>query len=1272
MGPDETQRSPDRQAAPIDPWCNDGSSREEPPWMRDKRIQKQKERLQEQKQRLTVRRSPTNTNNPFDDDSSQEIIFSLSTATSYSDSGSSHRNLTPGRSRRPISPIMEENKETESMGRGDGQSFRALPNPFPVYGSPRRSVNPFDSSVDGSMSSSVQLRRRIEQLELRQRPKIARPSASRPLKKNPKLLVYTDESVAGDSLDQFFDNTEETVVLNGNDRQIETTESSVSPSEMAVKAAETLRLSFSRGRNESIDTSSNARTPSQSRNIDQNGETTGSIPQPSYSIQSSTPKSAIGGHDASPALTPGESVRPASTRNRFPSPRQPQTPSEFPSFHAKVRAMSECGDQEEAIESRQEITPDVDLSLHDLIDEARTTDDIAWRNALYLLSVQPHLASQVEPECQMTSLHMCCMAIDVEQPPPIWMVRCLIYTNPLQCQMEDSGGRLPLHLLAATTADVALMQLLVEEFPASVAHTDSRGFSPLHLLLKNDQIPLTLEHLRILLGQTVKPVEEKKTPMQFRKGEHLKASFQDLEELQIKQQEKHEQVFDVYPTDVQQTLRKITQWKRRQVRVSNGLHPQHQLALVFHNPAAIATPSSRQLPLHLMARRKLPNNVNSALSAYKLANRDALIRVLIAAYPEALVSTDVNGRTPLLTALLQAEALPDTAMVDLLLGKHTPGFASTPTRSPAQLAASDTLQLPLHVAAEEMANNFELLSTIAEAYPRAVQVQDARGRTPIHCALQNYRSAQLDEATFGILLMSHNRNYEHVARTMDHDGKRPLDLVIENPRALQRWKGEEGDDIMCAFMDASIDTPKNARQSSELLDRIRRLPPWLRRSACASSHVQRTLLEQLACPTNTALVMLQGCSLVTLLIFLRIALEGDGIEFRSWIPINYLCAYNLITQLMFWGTASYLGEFYSLVFSNGWRWIDLLAVCCSIAVAFVLQTDITTLRASLNTELADFSKYIPAEDHQVVSTLGAWATGLLWASLIGYLAQWWCGMAVFVGSTYQIIRTLFWPFTVAAIGVVAMSQILVTLEDCVDGSICSLADAYTTIYWIILGEPIIGVGEFSAFENPMSTSMIVLLMFYTLLWLFWLVSIVAMMVSEAHRLDRHQIALQWFWVPKVTLTVSSRLPFKEATKDRTTCMERYCDFLERLWHVLLSSIRGGHLKGEVYWDSWCFRPGFIHLTRLMAFIIMPIWFCLGVATLGFLWPPQLRRWLFSTQIQNFGKKPQGTLQERLSVVKLSHLKGEIETFQSKSIDQNHAMQEDLAQIKELLFRAMAE
>jgi len=203
--------------------------------------------------------------------------------------------------------------------------------------------------------------------------------------------------------------------------------------------------------------------------------------------------------------------------------------------------------------------------------------------------------------------------------------------------------------------------------------------------------------------------------------------------------------------------------------------------------------------------------------------------------------------------------------------------------------------------------------------------------------------------------------------------------------------------------------------------------------------------------------------------------------------------------------------------------------------------------------------------------------------------------------------------------------------------------------------------------------MIVLLIFFTLLWLFWLLSVIAMTISEAHGSDRNQIALRWFWAPKVTLTVTYRNPFdRSTTKKGAPFMERYCCFMERLWQVLSSSIKGGHLKSEIHWDAWCFRPGIIHVIRLLAVVIVPLWFCLGVITLGVLWPPQVRRWLFSTRIFAVGQQTKGALAEQLSAAKLSHLKGEIEEFQLRTVDQYHSIQEDMAQIKALLFQAMSE
>jgi hypothetical protein len=255
----------------------------------------------------------------------------------------------------------------------------------------------------------------------------------------------------------------------------------------------------------------------------------------------------------------------------------------------------------------------------------------------------------------------------------------------------------------------------------------------------------------------------------------------------------------------------------------------------------------------------------------------------------------------------------------MLLGLRTAGY-NTKEKSPAQFPTEDTHQLPLHVAAEEWASNFRLLSTIYEAHPPARLVQDVRGRTPLHLALQNYRSVPLDESVLELLFV------EPVARMKDHDGKTPLDLVMANPKCLKESAVLMGNTtIIQEFLGASIDKPNHWRDSQDLLRKLRNLPPWLRRHACAAKFVQETLMQEVTSPWNTFLVLLSGCVLVGLLLVLRHSLETSDDE-DAWILVNYFASYLLVTQLVVWGTAFMLGEFYRLCFSNPWRWIDLAAI----------------------------------------------------------------------------------------------------------------------------------------------------------------------------------------------------------------------------------------------------------------------------------------------------------------------------------------------------------
>jgi hypothetical protein len=90
-------------------------------------------------------------------------------------------------------------------------------------------------------------------------------------------------------------------------------------------------------------------------------------------------------------------------------------------------------------------------------------DDVTWRNALYLLSTQPHLANTLD--CGWTPLHISCLGTFA---PPEFFIRALLVAAPEAARTLDNAGRLPLHLLAATSADPDVLQLLVDENPQSL------------------------------------------------------------------------------------------------------------------------------------------------------------------------------------------------------------------------------------------------------------------------------------------------------------------------------------------------------------------------------------------------------------------------------------------------------------------------------------------------------------------------------------------------------------------------------------------------------------------------------------------------------------------------------------------------------------------------------------------------------------------------------------------------------------------------------------
>lgn len=951
---------------------------------------------------------------------------------------------------------------------------------------------------------------------------------------------------------------------------------------------------------------------------------------------------------------------------------------------------------------------DQDLTLHDLCGESSSTDDVAWRNALHVLSIHPHLALVVDG-AGWTPLHVACLG---STPPPLFMIRSLLYVSREAARKVDGGGRLPLHVVAASSGDAETMQLLIKEYPQGVYQTDCQGWTPLHLILKNFSVDIHLSHCQVLLGLITPEETQSKSPRVLqRRGEHLSLPVEELDRIvhaatpvtRLAQENLHETAFKDFPLDIQTSLRKLCQWKRKQRRLNNqtGLDDPVELDLnavlssdAETNPAAHFTPVKRQLPIHIIVRRGLFENGSQYKRAFEDDGRDdreeptpiglsprffELVRLFIAFYPEGLIARDFNGHTPLLAALSMTNVQPSLELVELLLGKRTSGYNALPSwakdmplynlnanryLNPAMIPCKQSHQLPLHVVAEEMACHFEILSSVHECYPGAIQCQDSRGRTPLHIILRNYRRSQVDPRTVALLVS------DNVAQTLDDEGKLPFDLLADTagnipskqPNSIST-QGATADDILAfkkffqgTIVASSGPSVRNRLESDKFLWRLRSLPPWLRRQACSASFVQELLVEELASPLKCALILLYAALLCALIAAFRIQVQSFIEDPEAILPtwtllvVHTAAAGLFVFQLVFWSLCKSMSEVLHLCVFSIWRWIDLFALISVLIGSSMLNNSSASADAILGTAAA--------------------ATGLLWFSAVGFVSSWWYGASLFATSVQQIAKLLFWPLTITAILTVGFSQMFYTVgritcaEAPGDGNLCSVRDSYMLTYFLMIGEPIVGMETSTIVQ---SSVMVLALLFATALLLLAL-SIVAMIVLAGSNCDYEELALT-YWEPKLTFVIFACGKESAFFKSKSTAS------LEAAWVVATDILSGRDGAKGTYWYA-CFsrksafvKAGYWMITAL----IVPIWILAGLTTFGLLWPPQVRRFLFRPQLGASFRQGRGIkFPPEFYASQLSTLRNELTQIRDMSYERSNDVQRDLRHLKEILHLATAE
>lgn len=228
--------------------------------------------------------------------------------------------------------------------------------------------------------------------------------------------------------------------------------------------------------------------------------------------------------------------------------------------------------------------------------------------------------------------------------------------------------------------------------------------------------------------------------------------------------------------------------------------------------------------------------------------------------------------------------------------------------------------------------------------------------------------------------------------------------------------------------------------------------------------------------------------------------------------------------------------------------------------------------------------------------------------------------------------------------------------------VCTVRDSYRIVYMLIRGDSLVdptGIKQFS-------TEAIILLTGFLTMFAIFVLAVIVTVLTASSQLDFQHLALYFYWEPLLGFTLSTgSFNNKPATEGGTKFEVKKA----YLWDVLTQTLfGGGQRKGS---GVFVYPMRSYLFTWIMAIFIIPVWIVLGALSLGLLWPPQLRRWLFRPSTRSAVLRNESAKQEQARS-QLTDVQNEILQMKCMSYERSQKLENDIKQMKELLIMAMQE
>ena len=697
-----------------------------------------------------------------------------------------------------------------------------------------------------------------------------------------------------------------------------------------------------------------------------------------------------------------------------------------------------------------------------------------------------------------------------------------------------------------------------------------------------------------------------------------------------------------------------------------------------------------------------------------------VMQVLIDAYPEAKIVQDHQNRTPLhffatrnldnpAAMALNAELLSDT------------GAAALTDRSG---------MLPMHYAAA-YGTHANVLKALAKAHSPSLTAVENNGRTPMHLAMVNAHRTEAPNVMRFLLEQPASRS---TIDKRDRDGYLPLHLLalaLKSYRSVEHERRSNVSDCLSMYLAAE------PHAAADFLTAIQDLPEWLQDTAVVSKHVRNILNEKIVQRFPTSIMMLDGMFLVVLVVcfaaatrnHINLRFDPDNHEnttHASLVMIFLGALYFLLREVVQFGSLMSLGSLSSW-WTDPANYLDMAVIAfCTYYGVLMLSNENDTISKELFRAGAAFTQ------------------GVLWVAIIVYLKSTLVDFAVFVGGVFYVVRRLV-AFMIAVSAILfafaemfyfvyfrtAICQIAEgeSVTEC-DFPHCKFQYSLLKVYTMMMGE----IGD----ETRYSTSLPAQILYvgYAFLVVILLSNVLIAIVTDSYEIIQNDRAAIVFWsnrldfvaeMDAITYAVQRRLgkakigesptlmrqqSSRQSARDLVESMgmareqglplggrdmqesaagedmggpassyDESTEFFREAWHQLML-LFDANLYEDIDWiETWVYN-----IFRIFSiFPVIPLWLAIGGITAGWLWPPQVREWLFvqkETEISRAEIERQKLSQLILIQTDLKTLKQEIMREMACDRDEMIRMKAeveavqgevyaDLQQVKELMDSLLA-